>query len=113
MGLENLSKLNRFAEVSDWVKADPAGATLQFTETAPNAPIYGGRRVVSAYDASAEAARRIALLPVSASDITCFGVGDGILIRQLLERPGTKKVRVVLLDPHLSFLLLSHLSILG
>ena len=34
--------------------------------------------------------------------------GDGVLIQQLLERPGTKKVRVVLLDPHLSFLLLSH-----
>ena len=108
MGLENLSKLNRFPKVSDWVKADADGATLQFTETAPSAPIYGGRRVVSAYDSSVEAARRIALLPERASDITCFGVGDGVLIRQLLERPGTNKVRVVLLDPHLSFLLLSH-----
>ena len=75
VGLENLSKLNRFPKVSDWVKADADGATLQFTETAPSAPIYGGRRVVSAYDSSVEAARRIALLPERASDITCFGVG--------------------------------------
>ena len=46
VGLENLSKLNRFPKVSDWVKVDPDGATLQFTETASSAPIYGGRRVV-------------------------------------------------------------------
>ena len=62
----------------------------------------------SALMTQASKPRRIALLPERASDITCFGVGDGVLIRQLLERPGTNKVRVVLLDPHLSFLLLSH-----
>ena len=91
VGLENLSKLNRFPKVAEWVKGGPDGAILQFTETAPSGPMYGGRRVVSAYDSSAEAARRIALLPDGASDITCFGVGDGVLIRQLLERPGTKR----------------------
>ena len=71
-------------------EGDPSGPVLQFADGSARGPMYRGRRVVSAYGSSAEAARRISLLEDGASDITCFGVGDGGLIQQLLERPQTE-----------------------
>ena len=79
VGLENLSKLNPFRGIR-LGQGGPDGAPFNLP-TAPSA-YHGG--VESYADSSVEAARRIALLP-ECIYITCFGVGDGVLIRQLLE----------------------------
>ena len=106
MGLENLSKLTAFEGIR-LGQGGPDGATFNLPKLRPVPDLWGtsSRRVLMTKRRSRTSYRAPSRC---ASDITCFGVGDGVLIRQLLERPGTNKVRVVLLDPHLSFLLLSH-----
>lgn len=101
-------ELDRFPHICSWFEQGDEGLSLTIDETPASSVSYNGIRICSGFDPEGEAFQRVSMLPSSISELTCFGVGNGLLIEQLVRLPNLKRVQIVLLDPRLSYLLFNH-----